>query len=134
MSDVKKLTPFDFINDISFGKKDIMRGTDNDSSIEKQYNQFIVNRGLSYFPDTILYVNEMNIRTVGNREHFTFLLHAIKPKKRFSKWVKLEDEENLEIVSEYFNYSKKRSREALKILTTKQIDEIKQYFYKGGKQ
>jgi hypothetical protein len=135
MSEVKekKLSPFDFINDISFGKKDLMRGTDNDRVAEKSYNQFIVNRGLSYFPDTILYVNEMNIRKVPNRMHYTFLLNSIRSKKRFSKWAKSEDEENLELIQTHYNYSKRKAQDALKILTNKQIEEIKTLYNKGGK-
>jgi len=43
-------------------KKDIMRGTLNDALIEKSYDQYIVNRALSYFADTIFFVNEMNTK------------------------------------------------------------------------
>ena len=49
--------PFDYVNDINYGKKNIMV----DDVAEKDYNAFIVNRALSYFNDTVLYANEMNI-------------------------------------------------------------------------
>ena len=49
--------PFDYVNDINYGKKNIMV----DDIAEKNYNAFIVNRALSYFNDTVLYANEMNI-------------------------------------------------------------------------
>ena len=46
------MTPFDFLNEINQGKKDLM-ADDIDQQVEKQYNPFIINRGLSYFLDTI---------------------------------------------------------------------------------
>jgi hypothetical protein len=55
------MTPFDFLNDINYGKKNLMIG-DTDHQVEKQYLPFIVNKGLSYTMDTVLYANEMNIR------------------------------------------------------------------------
>ena len=50
------MNPFEYLKSINESKKDIMI----DDLAEKEYNSFIVNRGLSYFKDTILYANEMN--------------------------------------------------------------------------
>ena len=51
------MTPFDFLNAINETKKDIFR---EDPLAQKDYSAFMVNRGLSYFPDTIMFANEMN--------------------------------------------------------------------------
>jgi hypothetical protein len=51
------MTPFDFINAINFTKKDLFS---EDPMAKKDYAPFIINRGLGYFPDTVLYANEMN--------------------------------------------------------------------------
>ena len=51
------MSPFDYLNAINTTKKDIMV----DDVAEKAYASFMVNRGLSYFPDTILFANEMNV-------------------------------------------------------------------------
>jgi len=128
----KKLSPFDFVNEINFGKKDIMRGTLNDALIEKSYDQYIVNRALSYFADTIFFVNEMNTKVVDNRLHFTYLLNSVRSKKRFSKWAKIEDTDSVALVAKYYNISKQKAREALKILGGEQIEEIKKHYYQGG--
>ena len=48
--------PFEFLNDINYGKKYIMV----DDLVEKDYNSFMVNRGLSYFNDKVLRANEIN--------------------------------------------------------------------------
>ena len=50
------MNPFEYLKAINETKKDIMV----DDVAEKQYNPFIINRGLSFFKDTILYANEMN--------------------------------------------------------------------------
>ena len=45
--------PFDFLNAINDTKVNVMV----DDIAEKQYLPFIVNRGLSYFLETVLYAN-----------------------------------------------------------------------------
>jgi len=50
------MNPFDYLNSINYSKQDLM--VDDDT--EKAYNAFLVNRGLSYFQDTVLLANEMN--------------------------------------------------------------------------
>ena len=47
---------FDFVNSINYDKRDLFE----DPQAEKDYVPFLVNRSLSYFPDTALYANEMN--------------------------------------------------------------------------
>lgn len=80
------MSPFDYLNAINTTKKDIMV----DDVAEKAYASFMVNRGLSYFPDTILFANEMNVNHhIDHRLQFDFFINIIKKKKRFSKWAKL---------------------------------------------
>ena len=127
------MTPFDYIKAISESKQNLMVGTDNDELAEKDYEPFIVNRGLSFFPDTILYVNEMNTRaSLDKIPQFLFLLNSIRPRKRYSKWLKKEKLDNVQIVSEYYGYSLAKSKEALKVLTTEQVKIMKTSLEKGG--
>lgn len=125
------MTPFDFINSITFDKKNLFE----DPQAKKDYNTFIVNRGLSYFPDTVLYANEMNRNHHIDKDcQFFFLLNSISKKKRFSKWSKKDaDSESLTLVMEYFNYSSEKAKEALSVLTDEQLVMIKEKLYKGGK-
>ena len=53
---MSSLSPFDYSNSINFTKEDIMV----DDIAEMQYAPFIVNRTLSYFPDTVAIANELN--------------------------------------------------------------------------
>ena len=80
------MNPFDFVNSITYSKKDIM----NDIN-EKEYAPFLVNRSLSYHQDTLLYANEMNSRfDVSHRLQYHYLLNSIRKRKRFAKWAKPE--------------------------------------------
>ena len=126
------MSPFDFINDINFGKKNLLKDDDK-GILEKEYNSFIINRGLSYFSDTVLYANEMNLRhELDKRMQNDYLLHSIRPKKRFSKWAKNKKEERVDIIKQYFNYSNQKAREVLDIITDEEYNQIKQAFETGG--
>jgi hypothetical protein len=125
------MTPFDFINAINLTKKNLFE----DPQAEKDYLPFLVNRGLSYFPDTVLYANEMNRNSgIPKDWQFSFFLNTIPKKKRFSKWHKKDaDSESLTLVKEYFGYSSEKALEALSILSDDQLVMIKEKLYKGGK-
>ena len=63
-------------------KKDIMV----DDLAEKAYNPFMVNRALSYFQDTVLFANEMNVNhTIDKRLQFDFFINMVRKRKRFFK-------------------------------------------------
>tara|TARA_B100001093_G_scaffold230801_1_gene221356 strand:+ start:9585 stop:9968 length:384 start_codon:yes stop_codon:yes gene_type:complete len=122
--------PFEYLNSINTTKKDIMV----DDIAEKSYVPFMVNRGLSYFPDTILYANEMNLNHhIDHRLQFDFFINIIKKKKRFSKWAKAIDIENLQLIKEYYGYSNEKAKSVLSLLNNEQIEELKIRIYKGGK-
>ena len=91
----QKINPFALINSISNSKIDILED-------EKDYNAFMVNRGLSYFPDTVVYANEMNkFHHLDSRLQFDFLINIVRKRNRFSKWNKSNEGENLKVVKEY---------------------------------
>ena len=125
--------PFDFINSINFTKKNMMRGTENDDLAEKSYVPYITNRTLSYFTDTLLYANEMNrfASTLDSKLQYEFLLNSIRPKKRFAKWSKPEQDNDLEVIREFYNFSIPKARQALSCLTNEQIQAIKNTMAQG---
>lgn len=126
-------SPFDYVNAINFNKQDLMTGTENDELAEAAYVPFLTNRGLSYFPDTILYANEMNMHHhLDNKLQFHYLINTIRPKKRFSKWAKRQDSESFAIVKEYFKYNNTKTEQALAILSPDQIKIIKKKLNTGG--
>jgi hypothetical protein len=125
------MNPFEFVNSINITKKDIM----HDDISEKAYPPFMVNRALSYFNDTVLYANEMNINhTIDNKLQYHFLINIIKKKKRFSKWLKPQEVNNLELIKEYYGYSNEKAKSVLPLFNDEQIELLKQRIYKGGKR
>lgn len=125
------MNPFDYLNAINNTKEDIMV----DDIAENGYSSFMINRGLSYFNDTVLFANEMNIHHhLDNRLQFDFLINIIRRRKRFSKWMKPEIASDVEVVKEYYGYSNEKARQALTLLTPEQINEIKKKVYKGGRK
>ena len=54
---VLSVSPFDFLDAISSTKEDIIRDGDAE---ERDYNAYVINRSLSYFPDSIFDAQEMN--------------------------------------------------------------------------
>lgn len=129
--DRKKISPFDFIDAIQVTGQNLI--TDEDS--EKQYNPYMVNRGLSFGSDTIIYANEMNSRPHIPKEFQNiFLINNIVKRKRYNKWIKAELNDELELVKKYYGYSTEKAKQALGILNQDQLNTIKQKLEKGGKK
>lgn len=125
---------FDYVNSIMFNKKDMMTGTDNDELAEKEYIPFIVNRALSYFPDTIMYASNMNIHhDVDNKLQYDYLINSIRPKKRFSKWVKKQEDNDIDVIKQYYGYNNSKAEQALSLLSPEQLTIIKNRLNTGGK-
>ena len=125
------MNPFEYVNAINYTKKDIMI----DDVTEKGYAPYMINRQLSYFPDTVLAANEMNRNLhIDNRLQFDFFINIVRKRKRFSKWHKPETVSDLEAVKKYYGYSNEKARQVLSLLTTDQINELKNKVMTGGRK
>jgi hypothetical protein len=128
------MKPFDYINSINYSKKNLMRNSDNDELAESGYVPFLTNRSLSYFADTLFYANEINHYChIDHKLQYEYLLNSIRPKKRFAKWVKTMDSNDLEMVKLYYNYSTKKALQAIAILTPSELDYITRKVTRGIK-
>ena len=128
------MKPFDYVNSINFTKKNLMKNTANDELAEKGYAPFLTNKSLSYFTDTILYANEMNrYHFLDKRLQYEFYLNSIRKKKRFAKWAKADDNDEVMMVQEYFKFSPQKAKAALKVLTPTQKNIIKHKMENGIK-
>ena len=122
------MNPFELIKSISSTKKDILEN-------EKDYNAFMVNRGLSYFPDTVIYANEMNkFHHLDSRLQYQFLINTIRKRNRFSKWNKSIESENISAIKEYYNYSNEKARDVLPLLSNENLKTIRGRINYGGIQ
>jgi|TARA_B110000211_G_scaffold143965_1_gene164349 hypothetical protein len=127
----KTLSPFDFLKSINDTKKNIMELPEH----EKMYVPFVTNRSLSYFPDTVLLANEMNrYHHIDSKLQYQFLINIVRKRKRFSKWVKPEIENDIESVKEYYGYSNDKARQVLRLLSSEQLTIIRDKVSKGGRK
>jgi len=125
-----KISPFEFINAIHYSKDNLIV----DDATEKQYNPYLVNKGLSYGPDTVIPANEMNSRPhLSKILQFHFLINIIRPRKRFNKWIKADKIDDLETVKEYYGYSTEKAKQVLPLLNDSALDELRKRTKKGGK-
>jgi len=122
----------DWLNSVNISKNNIM---DENPDAVDEYAPYIINRCMSGHLDTILIANEMNINShLGKKMQYDFFINIVRPRKRFSPWLKKEKIESLEMIKQYYNYSGEKARSALKILTQDQINFIEQKMNRGGKQ
>ncbi len=122
------MNPFELIKSISNTKKDILEN-------EKDYNAFMVNRGLSYFPDTVIYANEMNrFHHLDSRLQYHFLINTIRKRNRFSKWNKSIESENINAIKQYYGYSNEKARDVPPLLSNENLKTIRGRIQHGGIQ
>ena len=120
----------DYLYSINQSKKNIL---DDDPDAQKKYPPYIVNRCLSSFTDTILFANEMNKNShLTNKMQYDFFINSLRTKKRFSPWLRKDMIKDLDYVKRYYGYSNEKAKQALKILTKKQLNFIKSKFDTGG--
>jgi hypothetical protein len=123
----------DYLNSINLSKENLMDG--DDPEWEKKYSPYIINKCLAPFNDTIMLVNEMNMRHhLDKKLQYDFLLNSIRSKKRYAPWVKASKLKDLEYVKEYYGYTDEKAKTALSILNDSQIKAIKDSLNKGGKK
>lgn len=125
------MKPFEFLTAINQSKADLFFF--DAAQAEKDYSPFVVNRALSYFPDTVMYANEMNRLNPPKRWQFDFLRQAVPKKKRYAAWAKKEAKSSdLDVVQQTYKYSARRAAEVLPLLSEEQLEYLRQQLDKGG--
>ena len=121
-----------FLKSINTTKENVLLD-DSNGKIEEAYNPFIINKTLSYFPDTIMQSNTMNqFFDLDKKLQYEFLLNSIRKKKRFSRWIKSNIEENVDVVKQYYKVGNEKAVEILSLLNDEQISTIKRELSEGG--
>lgn len=120
----------DFLTSINSSKENLI---EKEPLCEKEYIPFVVNKCLSYFPDTIFYANQINVRPgLDKKMQYDYLRLSVSKRKRFSKWFKEEKNDNIKLIQEYYGYSYRRAKEVLDCLTDDNIKTIKDSLKTGG--
>jgi len=121
----------DFLTSINYSKEDLF--LEDVEYAEKSYPSFVVNRCLSYFPDTIIHANEMNrLNGLDTKMQYDYYRLALRKRKRFSKWLKEEKQDDLELIKKCYNYSNQKAKEALRVLSDSDLSDIREYMSEGG--
>jgi len=121
----------DYLNAINHSKESLLDSEDEQWT--KKYAPFIVNKCLAPFPDTIQLVNEINqYHHLDKKLQFDFLINSLRPRKRYTPWMKAKKLKNLEYVKEFYGYNNEKAKSALDILSDEQISAIKTKLNKGG--
>jgi len=120
------MSVFDIINNISSSNTTM-------EYHESDYKQRVINKGFSYFIDSILYVNEVNQRYgLTNKQDYDYLFNSLRKKQRRSKWFKKTPLDNVDLVMQTYKYSQTKAEEALKLLSEEQLNALQKKFERGG--
>jgi hypothetical protein len=124
------MSPFDFVTAINSTKKNLIN---EDPALEKEYNPFLTNKALSYFTDTIMDANQMNMHhEIDKKLQFDYLINIIRPGKRFSKWAKKVENNDRDLVKTYYSYNDRNADVALSLLSAEQLKIIRERLENGG--
>jgi len=123
LSKEEKLTPFSFMTSVSESKRDLI--SENPESA-KEYNAYMVNRGFSFFPDTVLYANELNmLPAMPKAAQYYYYYGSLRKRKRYSKWHKLAKDEILDLICVTYNCRVEVAKQYMKILTEDNIQALR---------
>lgn len=115
--------PFSVINDLNAGKE---------PKEPEKFNPYITHRFFSFFPDTLFFVQLLNLNHDLDPNHqLIFLANTIRPAKRWQKWLRKEQTDKYNTVQEWYRFSDRKTKEALAILTEEQIESLR---YKQQKE
>ena len=123
-------SPFDFVNAFMEGKNLF----DQEGTDEKAYVPFLINRALSYNINTLFYADELNYyHRIPPRTQAKYLNSSIKRSPRkYVSWAKPDKTDDVLLVSEYYEMSLPKARQALSVMSDKDIQSIRDQMKKGG--
>lgn len=124
----EKMSPFEITSHIN-EKKGVL------DVEEVGYDSYVINRVLSNTIDSVLFANEMNrFWAAPKQQQYDFYYHGLPKKKRFGKWHKNQDDkDSLELIQEYFGYSRRKAKDVLSLLRPN-LEEIALELEKGGRR
>ena len=121
---MSKKSPFDYVKSIN------MKDYEYDLA---GYNPFLTNRCFAMHIDTLMLAEQMNqFHKLGPELQYDFYYYGVRKGKRFGFPPKPEQVDNLELVQEFFGYSRQKAIEALRLLTPEDLRDMIKKLDKGG--
>ena len=134
--EVRKISFFDFFDDITSSKSNIMKVLSEEQ--QNDYSPYFMNQALAQSADSIMYVNDMNgLPHLPVTLQYDYFINSIRQRsRRLEKWLvdPSKSDTDLDIVKEYFNYSNQKAKDALLLLGESELEYIRSKTYKGGKE
>lgn len=119
----------EFLNSINQTKENMLA---NDPKLEKEYVPYVVNKCFSYFPETIFHANRMNmVSHIDKKLQYDYYFYSVSKRKRFSKWIKPENNTKIDLIKQIYGYSDAKAREVSDLLNEEDLRELVQ---KGGQK
>jgi hypothetical protein len=127
----KKFSPFDFVNDLTEHKQNLFN-----EETEAQYSPWLIDQALSFNPDCLFWVNEINkYPDIPKKAQHDFYLNILVKRRRYGRWVKRDSfSDDLQLVKDIFGYSTQHALAALEILTEDQLAQLRTKKDKGGNE
>ena len=121
---------FDFLNDLNFGKKNILR---EDYLAHKDYSPFIINIGMSLHVSSILDANEMNMRhQLPKQMHYDYFINVLNKQKRFGAWPKKPKSDKIQLIKSFYKVNTNRAIEYSELLPESAYAIMTAKMSKGG--
>lgn len=120
---------FDYLNEINLGKRDLLRASPDLQYADRKYPKFMILRMLSYHPDAILIVNELNINSTSSHnmsglQTNDVLLNTITKRKRFTKYKKPQKTDLIDTIKSIYNVNDSIACEYLELMSDSEISNL----------
>jgi len=117
------MTPFDFLKLIHDNK---VKWNSFNEEEQKSYNTFIINKALSFNPEYLDIVNNIQKYTPTSKESFKYLQSMTNNRFKYSKWIKGAkttkfNKDLIELVSAHFECPQQQAEDYLNILDKKEL-------------
>lgn len=110
----------EYLKSVGETKENIM-GSDS-----SEYVPFLINRSMSYFPDTLWYTVAINRHggMIPKEIQYMYYLESLPKRKRFSRWAKKKEDKMVKPIMEMYLCSEKKAWEYINLLTEDQKSDI----------
>ncbi len=110
---------FRFVNSILSGKEPL-----DPEDVKKNYNAFFNNKALSQHVDCILNVNALNMyyQQLTATQQYDYYFRSIrKMRRKFGKWGKKNEDERIDVIMRYHDYSYSKAKQTVDLFTDQQF-------------
>lgn len=98
------------------------------------YEPFMVNRAFSLSEDAVRAASLMNERPYLDKDmQATFYIHTLRPRRRFEKWPKGLQDEEITVIAQYYGMSVREAKYYKNLHTTEQITAMKGVLEDGAR-